>query len=79
DENDSYDYEKGAYATFTLSWDDKNHSLTISDTQGKFPGMLKKHTFNVVLVNEQQGTNLKVTAKANKVVQYEGKRVNIKL
>ncbi|MBB6112913.1 alpha-D-xyloside xylohydrolase [Mucilaginibacter lappiensis] len=79
DENDNYDYEKGAYATFTLSWDDKNHSLTISDTQGKFPGMLKTHKFNVVLVNEQQGTNLKITAQANKVVQYEGKRVNIKL
>jgi alpha-D-xyloside xylohydrolase len=79
DENDNYDYEKGAYATFSLSWDDKSRSLTISDTQGKFPGMLKKHTFNVVLVNEQQGTNLKVTAQANKIVQYEGKRVNIKL
>ncbi|MBB6131136.1 glycoside hydrolase family 31 protein [Mucilaginibacter lappiensis] len=79
DENDNYDYEKGAYATFTLSWDDKNHSLTISDTQGKFPGMLKTHKFNVVLVNEQQDTNLKITAQANKVVQYEGKRVNIKL
>ena len=37
DENDTYNYEKGAYATIPLSWDDATHTLTIGDRKGHFP------------------------------------------
>ena len=39
DENDTYNYEKGAYATTPLHWNDASHTLTIGDRKGEFPGM----------------------------------------
>jgi alpha-D-xyloside xylohydrolase len=79
DENDNYNYEKGMYSTFTLSWNDKKHMLTISDTKGQFPGMLKKHTFNVVLVNGGHGNNEEISSKPDKTVKYIGKKMEVVL
>ncbi|MEO8884951.1 MAG: TIM-barrel domain-containing protein [Mucilaginibacter sp.] len=79
DANDGYDYEKGQYATFTLNWADKTSTLTISATNGRFNGMLKKHTFKIVKVNGLHGAGIAVTGKADKVVEYDGKAMSIKL
>jgi len=79
DENDNYNYEKGQYSTFTLTWNDKSHKLVISDTKGSFPGMLKHRTFNVVLVNGEHGSNTGITAKADKIVKYSGKAMVVNL
>jgi alpha-D-xyloside xylohydrolase len=79
DENDNYNYEKGQYATFTLTWKDAARQLVISDTKGSFPEMLKNRTFNVVIVNGKHGSNTGVTAKADKVVRYAGKRMIVDL
>ncbi|MBB6112838.1 alpha-D-xyloside xylohydrolase [Mucilaginibacter lappiensis] len=79
DENDNYNYEKGQYATFNLNWNDKTRKLTISDTKGKFPGMLKSRTFNIVMVKGSHGANVEVTAKADKVVKYAGKALVVSL
>jgi hypothetical protein len=48
DENDNYNYEKGAYATIDLSWDDAKQMLTISDRIGSYPGMSAERTFRIV-------------------------------
>ena len=77
DENDNYNYEKGSYATFKLSWKDKNHQLTISDIKGSFPGMLKHRTFNVVLVNNARGSAIAATTKADKIISYSGKAISV--
>ena len=45
DENDNYNYEKGAYATIPIHWDDAKHTLTIGERQGHFPGMLEHAKF----------------------------------
>ncbi|MBB6131459.1 glycoside hydrolase family 31 protein [Mucilaginibacter lappiensis] len=79
DENDNYNYEKGQYATFNLNWNDKTRKLTISDTKGKFPGMLKSRTFNIVMVKGNHGANMEVTDKADKVVKYAGKALVVSL
>jgi len=79
DENDTYNYEKGKFATFKLSWDDKQHQLTISATKGEFPGMLKQHTFNIVLVNGEHGSGLPVVKKADKTIVYNGKMLKVQL
>ena len=50
DENDTYNYEKGAYATIPLHWDDGKQSLTIGERHGQFPGMLQSRTFRVTFV-----------------------------
>jgi alpha-D-xyloside xylohydrolase len=80
DENDNYNYEKGQYETFTLTWKDKTHQLIISDTKGRFPGMLKTRTFNIVLVKGAHGSDTGITGKADNEVEYAGKMmvVNVK-
>lgn len=79
DENDNYDYEKGKFATFRISWNDKLHQLTISATKGSYPGMLNKHTFNIVLVNGKHGAGSDIADKFDKTVKYKGKAATIKL
>ncbi|MGH9676860.1 MAG: DUF5110 domain-containing protein, partial [Candidatus Acidiferrum sp.] len=77
DENDTYDYEKGVYATIPLSWDDASQTLTIGDRSGSFPGMLEKRTFRVVFVRENHGTGGALTGNADKTVDYSGKKVTV--
>jgi alpha-D-xyloside xylohydrolase len=79
DENDNYNYEKGAYSTLSFRWDDKQQTLTIGNREGKFPGMLKNRTFNIVVVKNGHGTGDQVTAKTDKTVSYSGKQIRIKL
>jgi alpha-D-xyloside xylohydrolase len=79
DENDNYNYENGMYATFTLKWNNKNRQLTISDTKGKFNGMLKNRIFNIVVVQQGHGTDTDVTAQIDKSIHYTGKLVTIDL
>ncbi|MGH7238108.1 MAG: DUF5110 domain-containing protein, partial [Candidatus Saccharimonadales bacterium] len=79
DENDNYKYEKGRYATFMLTWKDKTRRLIISATKGSFPGMLKKRTLNIILVNGMHGSNTGITVKADKVVSYTGKAMEVKI
>jgi len=77
DENDTYNYEKGAYATIPLRWDDAKGILTIGDRQGQFPGMLASRTFRVVFVGENHGVGIAPSDTADKVVTYSGKQVTV--
>jgi len=78
DENDNYDYEKGDFATFTLTWKDKEHKLLISATKGQFPGMLKQRYFNIVLVNGKHGANTGTTIKVDRRIAYDGTPTEVK-
>jgi alpha-D-xyloside xylohydrolase len=77
DENDTYNYEKGAYATIPLRWDESGKTLTIGDRQGSFPGMLANRSFRVVFVGENHGAGIGATAQADRVVQYSGKAIAV--
>jgi len=77
DENESYNYEKGVYATIPLHWDDAAHTLTIGDRKGQFPGMLENRTFHVVFVRENHGVGASPADEIDKVVQYAGKQVSV--
>jgi alpha-D-xyloside xylohydrolase len=75
DENDNYDYEKGAHATILLTWDDAAHSLTINDRVGTYPGMLQNRTFKIVFVGENHGVGGALTESADKTISYSGKKI----
>ncbi|HLZ41585.1 MAG TPA: glycoside hydrolase family 31 protein [Candidatus Sulfotelmatobacter sp.] len=75
DENDTYNYEKGVYATIPLHWDDASHTLTFGDRKGQFPGMLENRTFRIVLVRENHGIGINAADEPDKVVQYSGKQL----
>ena len=68
DEGDSYNYEKGAYATITFQWKNATRTLTIGAQQGSYPGMLKTRQFTIVLPD---GTS--------KTVDYTGQQIEISL
>jgi alpha-D-xyloside xylohydrolase len=77
DENDSYNYEKGVYATIVFYWDDAKRQLTIDDRKGEFPGMLKTRSFQVVIVGKSHGTGVEVTNSPDKKILYKGQRQTI--
>ncbi len=72
DENDNYNYEKGAWATIPIRWDDARGELTIGDRKGSYPGMPEKRSFRVVLVAENHGVGIEPEGKPDAVVQYSG-------
>lgn len=78
DENDSYNYEKGAYSTITFKWDDKAKTLIIDKRKGSFNGMIKDRTFNVVLVDKAKGTGITSTSKFDKAITYNGNAKSVK-
>jgi len=77
DENDTYNYEQGKFATIAMNWNDADKTLTIKDRKGDFPGMLKDRTFRVVLVNAKNGTGVEPAKQADEV-KYSGKEVKFK-
>ena len=79
DENDSYRYEKGVYATIPIHWDDQSRTLTIAARKGTFPGMLASRTFKVVLVKPGHGTGVTTTSLPDKSITYDGNTQDVKL
>lgn len=77
DENDTYNYEQGKYATIALSWNEAEKTLTIKDRKGNFPGMLEKRTFHVVWVNGKNGSGIE-PSKQFEAVEYSGKEIKVK-
>jgi alpha-D-xyloside xylohydrolase len=77
DENDTYNYEKGVYATIPMHWDDAKQTLTIGDRKGQFPGMLESRTFRVTFVGENHGVGVDATENPDKVVSYSGKALTV--
>jgi len=77
DENDTYNYETGAYATIGFHWDNDKQRLTIGERKGAFPGMLKDRTFRVVFVRDGHGIGGGITETADKNVPYSGKAISV--
>jgi alpha-D-xyloside xylohydrolase len=77
DENDTYNYEKGAYSTILFYWDDATRTLTIGERTGSYPGMLENRAFRVVFVSENHGTGGGLTENADRTVRYAGKRISV--
>ena len=67
DENDNYNYEKGAYTEIDFNWNDKTHSLTISERKGAFNSMLQNRKFRIA-VNGSAATTADYTGKQIKLI-----------
>jgi len=78
DENDNYNYEKGAYSTITFTWNDAKKTLTISDRKGSFQGMLAERKFNIVNVTNGKTIFSNEVEKSGKEVKYTGKATSVK-
>ena len=69
DEGDNYNYEKGAYSTITMTWDEKNHTLTFHPREGSYAGMLQTRIFSVRMAGKKTVTN----------VTYDGSKLSVQL
>jgi len=77
DENDTYNYEKGATQQFN-----SNGTRPPKPHHRRPPWHLSRNAasrqFKVVFVAESHGAGIGATAKANREVSYEGKTVTVK-
>lgn len=78
DEGDNYNYEKGAYSTFKLKWNDKANQLTIEERKGSFDGLITQRRMKIVKVGKGKGAGFK-EAKAKKEIVYTGQRIQVEL
>jgi alpha-D-xyloside xylohydrolase len=77
DDNNSYAYETGAYATIPIHWNDSTRTLTFGDRKGSFPGMLNARTFNLVIVGDGHGTGPELINYPDKTFRYLGAAISI--
>jgi alpha-D-xyloside xylohydrolase len=77
DQGDTYNYEKGEYATIPISWDESKQTLEIGKRTGKFPGMMKQRTFNIIWVSKDHGAGVAIAGKPDAVVHYTGKVLKV--
>jgi alpha-D-xyloside xylohydrolase len=79
DDGDGYAYERGERATIPMHWDDLHQLLVIGPTQGNFPGMQRQHTVRIVKVRAGHGVGIHPEEEADRVVKYDGHRVEVRL
>ena len=79
DENVNYNYEKGAFATIPLTYNEKAKTLTIGERKGTFPGMLAQRTFQVVWVSQAKPVAWNLDAAPAKTVTYTGAAQTVKM
>jgi alpha-D-xyloside xylohydrolase len=79
DEGDNYNYEKGRHTEISFNWDEKKSVLIIGNRQGAYQGMLVKRNFRIVLVDNQKATGAELTKHADRVLEYNGKQLSVKL
>jgi len=79
DENVNYNYEQGKFAIIPLSYNEKDHILTIGNRQGEFPGMLETRTFEIAWISAQKPSGLDFDSKPDMVVTYNGRQQSIKM
>lgn len=77
DDDSSYNYEQGKYATIIFDYNDETRSLTIQKGQGNFPGMLRKRVFNIHWVKKDKVAELNFDKGYDKRVIYKGEKVSI--
>ena len=78
DESTNYNYEKGECSTMRFDYDDQKGELTIGDRNGKFYGMLKSRTFNIVWVTHDKPVGYDIGNSPDTTVQYEGSKLVVR-
>lgn len=77
DDNETYAYKKGAYATIPLTWDDQRQELTIGARVGEFPGLVRERTYRIVFVKPGHGVGAENTERVDVEGRYTGRAVTI--
>jgi len=78
DDNETYGYEKGQYATYDLVWNDAAKTLNIGARQGSFPGMTTTRKLNIVLAVPDKNAGSAESLAGLKTVDYSGEAGEVK-
>ena len=78
DDGLTYAYEKGAFSTIPIHWDEAARTLTIGERAGEYPGMLQQRAFRVVLLDAAHPHGYDPDAKGTRC-DYQGKSVTLNL
>jgi len=79
DEGTNYNYEKGQCSKIAFNYDDKTRTFTVANRVGSFKGMLEKRTFNIVYITKTNAGSFDLKNLKGKSIEYNGKKVSIKL
>lgn len=79
DEGTNYDYEKGAFPTLHIAYNEAAKTVTIGDRKGTFNGMLQKRMFRIKVITPKEAQRLDFDVRSEKEVLYEGKKGSDKI
>jgi len=79
DDNETYNYEKGQYATVELDWNDETRTLTVGKRSRSFPGMISTRLMNIVVARPGQNQGINEGRSAVRTIIYTGKKTAVKL
>jgi alpha-D-xyloside xylohydrolase len=77
DDGVSYAYEKAAFATIPMSWDEAAGALTLGERRGSFPGMIAAREMRIVFVSKGAAVPHSPAPPAPRVIRYDGRPVRI--
>ena len=80
DEGINYNYETGKFATIQFNYTDGTKMLTVEERKGEFTGMMKKRTFNIIVVSKNNPVPFSLdNIKPAKSLKYSGKKIAVVL
>ena len=79
DQGTTNDYEKGAFATIPLRWNDATRTLTIGARSGSFTGMLTVANLPARPRHDRKAVGFSFTPTADKTVTYTGTAMDVTL
>lgn len=77
DDNETYNYEKGQYATYDLTWNDKARTLSVGPRKGSYPGLVTSRPLNVVIASPDNASGGD-PATSTQTVVYTGKPLTLR-
>jgi alpha-D-xyloside xylohydrolase len=78
DDDETYAYEQGEYATFDLVWDDDARTLSIGARNGTFPGLVESRRLDVVMAGPGQTAGLTEATSPTRTVTYTGEALTLR-
>jgi alpha-D-xyloside xylohydrolase len=78
DDGVTYGYEKGAFATIPMRYDERSGTLTIGKRAGSYPGMTESRTVRVVFVSKDRAVGHSAAHEGAREVRYQGAELTVR-
>jgi alpha-D-xyloside xylohydrolase len=79
DEGINYNYEKGAFSSIPLVYDEALKILTIGKREGAYTGMAQIRKFRVVFISKAKQLGYESVFSGGKLLEYNGEAINVNM